>query len=171
MKMSVKKKQTDKSKKTKTIIIVAVSLVAIILSALALTQSMPQIRLALAEGGEVCDGVIPDIDESLHIKEVPEGEIRYLINKKILFESPYSLGDVMIENPESCGYDLQFVIYNAQGEMLYTSPMIKPGQYLAKDKLSSVVKEGEYKCSYTAQAYKDGAYQGEVTGVVSISVK
>ncbi len=169
--MSVKNKTPNKANQTKIIIIVAVSLVEIVLSVLALTQSMPKIRLALAEGGEVCDGVIPDIDESLHIKEVPEGEIRYLINKKILFESPYSLGDVMIENPESCGYDLQFVIYNAQGEMLYTSPMIKPGQHLAKDKLSSVVKEGEYKCSYTAQAYKDGEYQGEVTGVVSVSVK
>lgn len=171
MKMAVKKKNPNKSNRTKIIIISAVSLVAIILSVLALTQSMPKIRLALAEGGEVCDGVLPSVDESLHIKEVPEGEIRYLINKKIIFESPYSLGDVMIENPESCGYDLQFVIYNAQGEMLYTSPMIKPGQYVEKDKLSAVVKEGEYKCSYTAQAYKGGKYQGEVTGVVSVSVK
>lgn len=168
MKMAVKKENPNKIKR---IVIIAVSLVAIVLSVLALTQSIPGIRLALAKGGEVCDGILPNVDESLHINEVPEGEIRYLINKKIIFESPYSLGDVMIENPESCEYDLQFVIYNAQGEMLYTSPMLKPGQYIEKDKLSSVVKEGEYKCSYTAQAYKDGAYQGEVTGVVSVSVK
>ena len=77
----------------------------------------------------------------------------------------------MLENPESCAYDLQFVIYNAQGEMLYTSPMIKPGQCLEKDKLSSVVKKGEYKCSYSAQAYRDGELQGEVNGVVTVTVK
>lgn len=171
MKMAVEKKNQNKKNTTKMVVIAVVAVVAIIVSVLALTQSFPKIRLALAEGGEVCDGLLPNVDESLHITDVPEGEIRYLINKKIIFESPYSLGDVMIENPESCGYDLQFVIYNAQGEMLYTSPMLKPGQYIEKDKLSSVVKEGEYKCSYTAQAYKDGAYQGEVTGVVSVSVK
>ncbi len=164
-------KMSDKKPKLKIGIIVAVSVFAIVVSVLALTQAVPTIRLALSEGGEVIDGVLPDVDESLHIKEVPEGEIRYLINKKMLFESPYSLGDVMLENPESCAYDLQFVIYNAQGEMLYTSPMIKPGQCLEKDKLSSVVKKGEYKCSYSAQAYRGGELQGEVNGVVTVTVK
>lgn len=163
-------KMTNKKSKLK-IVVIAVAVVAIIVSVLALTGAFPKIKLALAEGGEVSNGVLQGVDESLHITDVPEGEIRYLINKKIVFEDPYSLGDVMLENPESCGYDLQFVIYNIQGEMLYTSPMIKPGQCLEKDKLSTVVKEGEYKCSYSAQAYKDGAFQGEVTGVVSVSVK
>ena len=164
-------KMANKQIKIKIVIAVAVSVIAIILSVLAITQAVPQIRLSLADGGTVCDGVLPGVDESLHIKEVPEDEVRYLINKKIVFESPYSLGDVMLENPESCDYDLQFVIYNAHGEMLYTSPMIKPGQYLEKDKLSTVVREGEYKCSYSAQAYKNGELQGEVNGVVTISVK
>lgn len=162
---------SDKKPKIKLWIIVAVSVVAILLSVVALTQALPGIRLSLAHGGQVSDGVLAGVDESLHITEVPEGEIRYLINKKIVFESPYSLGDVMLENPESCEYDLQFVIYNAQGEMLYTSPMIRPGQCLEKDKLSTLVKEGEYKCSYSAQAYKDDVLQGEVNGVVTISVK
>lgn len=164
-------KMSDKKPKLKIWIIVTVSAVAILLSVVALTQSLPGIRLSLAQGGQVSDGVLAGVDESLHISEVPEGEIRYLINKKIVFESPYSQGDVMLENPESCEYDLQFVIYNAQGEMLYTSPMIKPGQCLEKDKLSTVVSQGEYKCSYSAQAYKNDVMQGEVTGVVTVSVK
>ena len=63
------------------------------------------------------------------------------------------------------------MIYNAKGEMIYTSPMIKPGQYLEKDKLSAVVGKGEFKCSYTAQAYSDGEYQGEVNGVLTVLVK
>ncbi len=162
---------SDKKPKLKTWIIAAISVVAILLSVVALSQALPGIRLSLAGDGQVCDGILSGVDESLHITKVPEGEIRYLINKKIVFENPYSLGDVMLENPESCEYDLQFVIYNAQGEMLYTSPMIKPGQCLEKDKLSTVVKKGEYKCSYSAQAYKDDVLQGEVNGVVTISVK
>lgn len=157
--------------KIKTVIIIAVSLVAIVISALVLMHTVPKVRLHLADEGTVCDGVLPNVDESLHISDVPEGEIRYLINKHMVFESPYSLGDVMLENPESCGYDLQFVIYNAQGEMLYTSPMIKAGQYLETDKLTSVVKSGVYNCSYSALAYQNGTLMGEVNGIVSVTVK
>lgn len=164
-------KMSDKKPKLKIAVVVAVSVLAIVLSTLTLVQAVPKIRLSLAQGGMVCDGVLPDVDESLHITEVPEGEIRYLINKKIVFENPYALGDVMLENPESCAYDLQFMIYNAQGEMIYTSPMIKPGQYLEKDKLSAAIGKGEFKCSYTAQAYTGGEYQGEVNGVVVVNVK
>ncbi|MBR6531117.1 MAG: hypothetical protein IKT61_01280 [Clostridia bacterium] len=161
----------EKKTKIKTAVIIAVSLVAIILSVLVIVQAVPKVRLNLAEGGTVCDGVLPGVDEALHITDVPEGEIRYLINKQMVFGSPYSLGDVMLENPEACGYDLQFVVYNTQGEMIYTSPIIKPGQYLEKDKLTTVVKSGTYNCSYSALAYRDGELMGEVNGIVNVTVK
>lgn len=157
--------------KVKTAIVIAVSLVAMVLSVVSLVQVVPAVRLRLADGGMVSDGVLQSVDESLHITDVPEGEIRYLINKQIVFESPYSLGDVMLENPEACVYDLQFVIYNTQGSMIYTSPVLKPGQFLEKDKLSSVVKPGDYNCSYSAIAYKNGELMGEVNSVLKIKVK
>lgn len=122
----------------------------------------------MTKGGEVCDGVLPHVEE--HITDVPDGEIRYLINKHMFFENSYSQGSVMLENPESCGYDLKFCIYNADGEMIYQSPMIKPGQYLEKDKLSAVVKSGEYDCSYSAQAYKGEKLMGQVTGILSVTI-
>lgn len=162
---------TEKKTKVKTAIIIAVSIIAIVLSVVTLTQAVPKVMLKLADGGTVCDGVLPSVDEKLHITDVPEGEIRYLINKQMVFESPYALGDVMLENPESCGYDLQFVIYNTQGEMIYTSPMIKVGQYLERDKLTSVVKSGVYNCSYSALAYQNGTLMGEVNGIVNVTVK
>ena len=162
---------TERKTKVKTAIIIAVSLVAIVLSALVLIQTVPKMRLHLVQGGVVCDGVLPSVDESLHITDVPEGEIRYLINKQMIFESPYSLGEVMLENPASCGYDLRFVIYNTNGEMIYTSPLIKAGQYLEKDKLTSVVKSGVYNCSYSALAYRNGELMGEVNGIVNVTVK
>lgn len=157
--------------KVKTAIIIAVSVVAIVLSVVTLMQVVPTVRLKLADGGTVCDGVLPGVEEGLHITDVPEGEIRYLINKQMVFDSPYSLGDVMLENPESCGYDLQFVIYDTQGKMIYTSPLIKAGQCLEKDKLTAVVKSGMYNCSYSALAYKNGELMGEVNGIVNVTVK
>ncbi|MBQ5591618.1 MAG: hypothetical protein IIU80_01580 [Clostridia bacterium] len=162
---------SDKKAKIKSGIIIAVSIIAIVLSVITLTKAVPTVMLKFADSGTVCDGVLPSVGDELHITDVPEGEIRYLINKQIVFENPYALGDVMLENPESCGYDLQFVIYNTQGEMIYTSPLIKAGQYLEKDKLTAVVKSGVYNCSYSALAYQNGELMGEVNGIVNVTVK
>ncbi len=162
---------TDKKTKVKTLFTIAVLVIAIGLSVIALTKVVPILRLKIADGGVICDGVLTSIDEDLHITDVPEGEIRYLINKSIIFDGPYSQGDVMLENPEACEYDLQFVIYNTQGEMIYTSPLIKPGRCLEKDKLTAVVRSGEYNCSYSALAYKNGTFSGEVNGVLKVTVR
>ncbi len=149
--------------------IILISAVAV-LGILFMTGSVSQIRLKLSPGGKVSEAVLSGVDPDVHIMNVPEGEIRYLINKRIVFEDKYSLGSVMLENPETCLYDIKFVIYRDNGEMIYTSPMIKPGECLEKDKLTEVLASGEYNCSYSAQAYLDGELQGEVTGVVTVIV-
>lgn len=159
-----------KNKSKKSILMAVFSVIAFVLCVVALTGSAPRIRLSLAGGGKVSNGILTGVEADAHITSVPEGEIRYLINKRIMFENSYSLGNVMLENPESCQYDIKFVIYKDDGEMIYTSPMIKPGQCLEKDKLSTVVKAGEYNCSYSAQAYQNGDLKGEVTGVVTVTV-
>lgn len=159
-----------KNKSKKSILIAVITVIAVVLCIVALTGSAPRIRLALVGGGKVSDGVLTGVDADAHITSVPEGEIRYLINKRIMFENSYSLGSLMLENPESCQYDIKFVIYKDDGEMIYSSPMIKPGQCLEKDKLSTVVKAGEYNCSYSAQAYQNGELKGEVTGVITVTV-
>lgn len=154
----------------KIILISAVAVVAVVTAVIFMTGTASRIRLTFAEGGTVSDGLLPGVEADVHITDVPDGEIRYLINKRITFEDKYSLGNVMLENPESCDYDIKFVIYRDNGEMIYASPMIKPGQYLEKDKLSAVLNSGEYNCSYSAQAYLNGELQGEVTGVVTVIV-
>ena len=159
-----------KNKSKKSILMAVFAVIAFVLCVVALTGSAPRIRLSLAGGGKVSNGILTGVEADEHITSVPEGEIRYLINKRIMFENSYSLGNVMLENPESCQYDIKFVIYKDDGEMIYTSPMIKPGQCLEKDKLSTVVKAGEYNCSYSAQAYQNGDLKGEVTGVVTVTV-
>lgn len=159
-----------KNKSKKSILMAVFAVIAFVLCVVALTGSAPRIRLSLAGGGKVSNGILTGVEADAHITSVPEGEIRYLINKRIMFENSYSLGNVMLENPESCQYDIKFVIYKDDGEMIYTSPMIKPGQCLEKDKLSTVVKAGEYNCSYSAQAYQNGDLKGEVTGVMTVTV-
>lgn len=159
-----------KNKSKKSILMAVFAVIAFVLCVVALTGSAPRIRLSLVGGGKVSNGILTGVEADAHITSVPEGEIRYLINKRIMFENSYSLGNVMLENPESCQYDIKFVIYKDDGEMIYTSPMIKPGQCLEKDKLSTVVKAGEYNCSYSAQAYQNGDLKGEVTGVVTVTV-
>ncbi len=160
---------TKNKPKSKSVWIIA-AVIAVILAVILLTGGAPRIRLSLVGGGKVMDGLLPNVEADAHITEVPSGEIRYLINKRIMFENSYSQGNVMLENPKICQYDIKFIIYKDDGEMIYTSPMIKPGQYLEKDKLSAVVKAGEYNCSYSAQAYLDGELKGEVTGVVTVTV-
>ena len=158
----------NKKSNIRIVIIVLMALIALVLSLIAVTGSALAIRLNFAKGGQVCDGVLPNVEE--HITSVPEGEIRYLINKRMTFEDSYAQGSVMLENPASCEYDLKFSIYSPDGELIYASPMIKPGQYLETDKLTAVVKAGEYACSYSAQAYKADRLQGQVTGIVTVVV-
>ena len=152
------------------ILIIFLAAVTLITSAIAISGKAPQLRLSITKGGEVCDGVLPGVDESSHISEVPEGEIRYLINKKVSFETPYSLGNVMLENPQSCEYDLRFFIFDSNGLLIYESPELKPGQYIEKDKLTTVVAAGEYNCAYSARAYQQGELMGEVTGLLTVTI-
>lgn len=158
----------NKKSNIRIVLIIVLAVLALTMSIVAISGTAPAIILRLAESGEVCDGELPNVEE--HISSVPSGEIRYLINKHMCFESPYSQGTVMLENPSSCEYDIKFSIYNADGGLIYSSPVLKPGQYIEKDKLSAVLKSGEYTCSYSAQAYKNDELQGQVTGVVTVNV-
>lgn len=162
-------KMADKKRNIRKVLIAVFALITVLTAAVAITGQAPRIRLALAKSGQVCDGVLPNVRE--HISEVPEGEIRYLINKNMVFEKAYSQGNVMLENPDSCDYDLKFTVYDSEGKAIYVSPLLKPGQYLETDKLTAVVKSGSYECSYSAEAFKEGKNAGQVTGLVTVTVK
>ena len=97
-----------KNKSKKSILMAVFAVIAFVLCVVALTGSAPRIRLSLVGGGKVSNGILTGVEADAHITSVPEGEIRYLINKRIMFENSYSLGNVMLENPESCQYDIHF---------------------------------------------------------------
>ncbi|MBQ8228292.1 MAG: hypothetical protein IJZ88_04690 [Clostridia bacterium] len=115
------------------------------------------------------------LDGVEHIEEVPEGEIRFLINDNVVFETDEKKGSFMFENPQSCDYTLQFLVYEIIGDgetenLIYTSPMIAPGQFVSGDKLPKKLKKGSYDCVYYVRAYLDGEYRGERHGKISVNV-
>ena len=166
-------KKTSKKKK---IALLITALAAILLIAVIVIQLItPGFLWAVTPKAKAEDGVIESVDGIEHIKQVPEGEIRYLINNNVTLKNDSSKGDFMFENPEACEYTLQFSVYEIVGDggeenLLYTSPMIAPGQFVYRDKLDKAVDSGEYDCVYFARAYLDGEYAGERSGDMTVTV-
>ena len=166
-------KKTSRKKK---IALLITALAAILLIAVIVIQLITLGFLwAVTPKAKAEDGVIESVDGIEHIKQVPEGEIRYLINNNVTLKNDSSKGDFMFENPEACEYTLQFSVYEIVGDggeenLLYTSPMIAPGQFVYRDKLDKAVDSGEYDCVYFARAYLDGEYAGERSGDMTVTV-
>ena len=120
-------------------------------------------------------GEFGTLSGAVQIENVPEGEIRFLINDNVVFEDDGKKGSFMFENPESCEYTLQFAVYEIIGDgetenLIYTSPMLEPGQFVDKDKLPKKLEKGVYDCVYYARAYLDGEYRGERHGKLTVNV-
>ncbi len=127
---------------------------------------------AVMNGTLKVDGVEP-------IDDVPKGEVRFYINKNVVFENTYAKGNIVLQNPEKCEYILEFRFYyktseDGAGTLMYKSPMLKPGQYLSGDKLSIALDEGTYDCTYTVRAYPVDApdeLYGETSGYLTTTIK
>lgn len=117
-------------------------------------------------GGQVQQGTLPVTDNK--IDDVPEGEVRFRVNDNVTFAHSYARGDVMLENPKASTYTLSFEFYcldNDNYDLVYTSPKLKPGEYLQGDKLDVHMKKGTYRCSYFAKAYdSNGTLVGKTQG-------
>jgi hypothetical protein len=135
-----------------------------------------QFLRSILEGKGVVENGVLEIEGVEPIEEVPEGEIRYYINKQVVFPHGYALGDVVLQNPAACGYVLQFRFYLADGSSntpVYTSPKLRPGQYMNGDKLDRYIVGGRYDCTYTVTAYdpEDEKVEcGMVSGFLQIEV-
>lgn len=146
-----------------------------LIGAVVIQISTPGLKWFFTPKAVAKDGTLESITGAEHIKDVPKGEIKYIINNNVVFKDDNSKGNFMFENPEACEYTLQFVIYQIVGEeneekILYTSPMIAPGQYVSEDKLDTKLNAGEYPCMYFARAYLNGEYIGEKSGDMTVSI-
>ena len=149
---------------------------ALLISAAVLVQILtPGVLWCLTPKAKAQGGIIEDIDGIEHISDVPQGEIKYLINNNVTLKSDNSKGDFMFENPQACEYTLQFSVYEIVGDggeenILYTSPMVAPGQFFVNDKLDKKLPCGEYNCVYFVRAFSDGKYIGERSGDMTVTV-
>lgn len=162
------------SGKTKRYFCIIAALV-IIISVIVISVATPGIKWFFTPKAKAADGVLENTNGAEHISEVPQGEIKYLINNNVVLENDNLKGSFMFENPEACEYTLQFVVYQVVGDendenILYTSPMIEPGQFVAGDKLDKKLAAGKYDCLYFARAYLDGEYIGEKSGDMTVTV-
>ena len=178
-----KEKQKNKramSNKKIIMLSLAVLLFSAVVSIIVTTDSDGNVATNFIRGmftadGEVMDGTL-EIEGVEPIDEVPEGEIRYFINKNIVFPNTYARGDIILQNPEKCGYILEFKYYLADGSSnkpIYTSDKLYPGQYISEDKLDRSVKCGLHECTYTVTAYSlDDAktVEGELSGFLTLTV-
>lgn len=164
----------EKKKNIKNAIIIAA--VSLIIVGTVLIQILtPGIVWFFTPKARAKKGVIESVEGIEHISDVPEGEIKFLINNNITLKNDSSKGDFMFENPSACGYALKFFVYEIVGDdgeenLIYTSSEIKPGEYVYKDKLDKKLPAGEYACVYFARAYADGEYVGERSGDMTVIV-
>ena len=177
-----KAKNTETDFTTKKIVIMSIALllfctiVSILFTANADENRAAQfIRGRFEPKAKAQDGML-EIEGVEAIGEVPEGEIRYYINKEPIFPSGYERGDVLLQNPESSMYALQFRFYLADGSSsapVYTSALLHPGQYIDGDKLDRYLPPGSYACTYTATAYDladETVVCGSTSGLVTLTV-
>ncbi len=150
--------------------------VSILLTSNNSTNRAVQFLRGAFEGKGVVQNGTLEIEGVEPIEEVPEGEVRYYINKQVAFPNAYARGDVVLQNPAACGYVLEFRFYIADGRSsipIYTSPKLRPGQYLDGDKLDRYIPGGRYDCTYTVTAYDladETTECGSLSGFLQIEI-
>jgi hypothetical protein len=168
------KKFTENVLKNRILIISVTACILVILLAVILARAgfFNMVSGLFVPNGEVRVGTIPISDGLDDVKEIPEGEIRFRLNKTVTFTDGYAQGDIMLENPEASSYDMDFTFYTMDSMLIYASPTIKPGEYIFKDKLKKKLKKGEYECVYKVVAYdSNGIRAGETGGFLTITVE
>ena len=134
------------------------------------------LRYALTTPRGTVEQGVPPIDGIDPLQDIPQGEIRYNINKNVFFPNGYTQGDILLHNPESSAYALQFRVYLADGSSnvpVYTSPVLQPNEYISGDKLNRYLYAGTYDCTYSVAAFdpQDTETQtGSVSGFLTITV-
>lgn len=127
--------------------------------------------------GEVFDGMLPtdNPDEILAAlqEKVDENQFAFRINANPRFTADCKSGNLRIENPARNIYCMQVeLILDSTGEVIYSSPLIKPNQYIEYIGLSQKLPSGDHAATvrFIAIHPDTDAYMGEVAAAITISV-
>ena len=79
----------------------------------------------------------------------------------------------MAENSERNNYDFQVEItLDDSGEVIYVTPLMKPGQHILEDKLQKDLEVGEHRATAMFYAYDDQkVMMGQAGASINITVK
>lgn len=129
------------------------------------------------------DGMLPDANarvgslsgdfEDLD-KIVDEGMLTFSINVTPSFADGTSPGNLMIENAEINNNRFTCAIYRKDnGEKIYQSGYLDPGQYIENAPLDADLEKGTYPCTAYFETYKlsDNAPIGQAAAEITIYVQ
>ena len=125
--------------------------------------------------GTVMDGSLTTDDPEELLKMLQEkvdaSQFSFQINSYPHFPKGSDCpGNIRIENPPENLYNTTVEIILEDGETVYKSPMMKPGQYIEKAPLFVKLPKGEHEASAVFKAYHDStnSYMGQV--IVGITI-
>ena len=179
------KKNAAKENRWREIVIIALAVLLLISLALLVVNKYfivtgsalePQFIIPEANG-EVFDGMLPadNPDEVLRMlqEKVDENQFAFRINANPVFTADCKSGNLRIENPARNIYCMQVeLILDETGEILYSSPLIRPNQYVEYIGLSQKLANGKHAATvrFIAIHPDTDAYMGEVAAAITLSV-
>lgn len=128
-------------------------------------------------GAVVKEGIIPGYTkeqiEQILQRKADESTFSFEINSRPVFKNSKSEGNIRIANPPFSKYPIEFIItLDSTKEVIFTSPKLKPNNYIEKAKLDKELKAGDYNATATINAYDDkGEKIGTSSAKIVISVK
>lgn len=119
-------------------------------------------------------GQMPGVDHNNVQAQAGETEILFSINTNQVFAGETGDGNILFENPAENQKLVRLQICRLDnGESIYESGLIKPGYYIAREKLDTVPEPGDYPCKAYVYGYKLDNYEyiGKVETDIIVSVQ
>lgn len=92
--------------------------------------------------------------EAMLNQQITDKMVAFTVNAAPVFDNGKAEGNLMLESPGNNINYIEFVIsLDDTGEVIYRSGLLKPNQYIDKDKLLVDLDAGEYACTVDITLY------------------
>jgi hypothetical protein len=169
-------KGTDKKTKRNIVIGIAVGVIVLLFLLLRSGSTDPvnpidrETPIPRPGVGVVLDGDLPNMsDEQIreHLKQKQDASLfTVAVNAEATLEKGSKILNLMVANPEKNSINCYFEIVDKE-EVIYTSPIMKPKQYIQTAKLSKVLLEDTKKLIVRYNV----VYQDNIIGVVEAEIQ